>query len=446
MSRRWLPSLEQLTARGGEWRNWGRTQSAFPSYTARPGTIAEVAAAVRRAAERGGTLKALGAGHSFTAVSAPRDVALSPEHLRGLVAVDAGAKRVTLRAGTRLFEVPAILAPHGLAMPNLGDIDRQTVAGAISTGTHGTGLAFGGLATQVVGATLVDGAGDVITVGDGDPRLAGVALGLGALGVLVEVTLQCVEAFVLDALEAPQPLDEVIDGFLDTVRATDHYEFYWFPGTDVALTKTNTRHPGSHRTEPLSPAKRLIDDRVVGNEALRAMSELGRAVPAFTPGLVRFAAGATGNRRFSDVSTGVFTTRRTVRFRESEWAVPLAQTMDAFAALRSLVAQHDWNITFPIEVRAAAADELMLSTAAGRESGYIAVHRYYRDADTEYFREVEALMLSFGGRPHWGKMHTRDADFFRAAYPRFGEFLALREQFDPHRVFANDYLDSVLGK
>ncbi len=443
---RWLPPLEQLTGRAGEWRNWGRTQSAQPQYTARPGTIDEVAAVVRRAVERGGTVKALGSGHSFTGVSRPRDVALSPENLRGLIAVDAGTKRVTLRAGTRLFEVPALLAPHSLAMPNLGDIDRQTVAGAISTGTHGTGLAFGGLATQVVGATLVDGTGSVITIGDDDPRLPGVALGLGALGVLVEVTLQCVDAFVLDALEVPLPLDEVTGGFLETVRSTDHHEFYWFPGTDVALTKTNTRHPASYRTRPLSPARRLIDDRIVGNEALRAMCELGRAVPGVTPGLVRFAAGATGDRRFSDVSTGVFTTRRTVRFRESEWAVPLDRTMEAFDALRALVTEHDWNITFPIEVRAAAADDLMLSTAGGRESGYIAVHRYYRDTDTDYFRETEQLMLSFGGRPHWGKMHTREAPFFREAYPRFGEFLSLRDTLDPHRVFANDYLEAVLGQ
>ncbi|MDF0529921.1 D-arabinono-1,4-lactone oxidase [Tsukamurella sp. 8F] len=444
-SSRWVPSWEQWLSRPGEWRNWGRTESARPNYTARPSKIEDVCQVVQRAVERDGAVKALGAGHSFTGIARPRDVALSLEHMRGLVAVDASARRVTLRAGTFLHEIPALLEPHGLAMPNLGDIDRQTLAGAISTGTHGTGTAFGGIATQVVGATLVDGTGQVRVVSEDDPHLRGVAVGLGALGVLVEVTLQCVEAFVLEAVESPAPLDEVIDGYLDRVGAADHYEFYWFPGTSVALTKTNTRLPASASTSPLTDVRRFVDDRVVSNEALRAMCEIGRAAPSLTPKLISLATSLTGDRRFSDVSTGVFTTRRTVRFRESEWAVPLDRTMEAFAAVRSLVESRDWNITFPIEVRAAAADDLWLSTASGRESGYIAVHRYYRDEDTEYFREVEKVMLSFGGRPHWGKMHTRSADFFTSEYPRFGEFLELRDTFDPHRVFANDYLDRVLG-
>ncbi|WP_040768929.1 D-arabinono-1,4-lactone oxidase [Tsukamurella sp. 1534] len=441
-----MPGLDELTGRVGEWRNWGRTAVATPSYVSRPGSIENVVRTVERARERGGTVKALGAGHSFTAISAPRDVAISPQHLGGLVTVDVDRKRVTLRAGTRLYEVPALLEPYGLAMENLGDIDKQTIAGAISTGTHGTGLGFGGIATQVVGATLVSGTGDVVTIGEDDPRLAAVALGLGALGVLVEVTVQCVDRFVLENTEHRVPLAETVEGFISTVRERDHFEFFWFPGTDVALTKTLTRHPGDHKRAPVGAVRRFVDDGLIGNGALLAVCELGRAVPSLTPRLLSLATSVAGERKATDYSADVFATDRGVRFRETEWAVPLENTMSAFAAVRELTESRDWNLTFPIEVRTAAADDLMLSTASGRDVGYIAAHRYYRDKDREFFGEVERIMIDHDGRPHWGKMHTRTADYFRAAYPRFGEFLAVRDELDPDRVFANDYLDAVLGR
>lgn len=442
----WIPGIDELTGKPGQWRNWGRTVTARPSYVSRPGTIENVVKAIERARERGGTVKPVGAGHSFTAVAAPRDVAIAPDHQGGLETVDVERKRVTLRAGTRLFDVPGLLEPYALAMPNLGDIDRQTIAGAISTGTHGTGLGFGGVATQVVGATLVSGTGEIIRIGEDDPRLKAVALGIGALGVLVEVTVQCVDRFVLEAVESSAPLAETTEGFLETVRSADHFEFFWFPGTDIAVTKTTTRRPGDYKRRPLNPVRRFVDDQLVGNGALLGMCELGRARPGLTPRLVNIAAGLMGNRTVIDYSADVFTTERSVRFRETEWAVPLENTMDAFAALKAEIAQRDWNITFPIEVRAAAADDLLLSTASGRESGYIAAHRYVRDPEDDYFAEVERIMIDHGGRPHWGKMHTRTADFFRRAYPRFGDFLAVRDELDPDRVFANDYLDAVLGE
>ncbi|MDP0399545.1 D-arabinono-1,4-lactone oxidase [Tsukamurella strandjordii] len=441
----WIPGFDELTGKPGEWRNWGRTASAYPSYVSRPGTIENVVKTIERARERGNKVKAVGAGHSFTAVAAPRDVALAPDHQGGLETVDVERKRVTLRAGTRLYDVPALLEPYGLAMPNLGDIDKQTIAGAISTGTHGTGLGFGGIATQVVGATLVSGTGAVIKIGEDDPRLKAVALGLGALGVLVEVTLQCVDRFVLESVEGSAPLAQTTEGFLDTVRTADHFEFFWFPGTEVAVTKTTTRHPGDHKRKPLNPVRRFVDDRLVGTGALLGMCELGRAVPSLTPRLVTLASGLMGNRTVTDYSTNVFATDRSVRFRETEWAVPLENTTAAFEALKSTIAQRDWNITFPIEVRVAAADDLLLSTASGRESGYIAAHRYVRDPQDDYFAEVERIMIDHGGRPHWGKMHTRTAEFFREAYPRFDDFLAVREELDPDHVFVNDYLDAVLG-
>jgi FAD-linked oxidoreductase len=412
-----------------------------------PASTAAVARAVSAAGARSLRLKAVGSGHSFSAIAVAPDVLVDLSDLRGIVAVDRERGRVTLRAGTRLWEIPRLLAPHGLAMPNLGDIDRQTIAGAISTGTHGTGALFGGLATQVVGATLVTGDGSILTVDEqSEPELLpAIALGLGALGVLVEVTLQCVPAFLLEAVERPEPLDDTLDGIADRFAA-DHFEFYWFPGTDVAATKTNTRLPGHAPRRPLPPVRRWVDETLLANGVYRATCAAGSVVPAVIPPVARIAGRTFGNRTYVDSSPRVFTQSRTVRFREMEYAVPVDRLVPAFRDVQRLIAGRGWRISFPIEVRVAAGDDRWLSTAYGRDTAYVAVHRYWRENPAPYFAAVEEIMGHHGGRPHWGKEHGLDAAALRDRYPRFDDFLAVRERLDPRRVFANPYLDRVLGK
>jgi FAD-linked oxidoreductase len=412
-----------------------------------PPTVAAVQRAVVAAAAQRIPVKAVGAGHSFTGIAVAPGVLLDLRDLSGLVSVDADRGRVTLLAGTRLHRVPALLAPFGLSMENLGDIDRQSIAGAISTGTHGTGARFGGLAAQVVGATLVTASGDLLTVNeDENPELVpAVALGLGALGILVEVTLQCVPAYVLHAMEQPEPLDDVLTALDDRVAAADHFEFYWFPHTDRAMTKTNTRLPETAPRHPLSPVGKWVDDTLVGSGLHQIACSTGRAIPALVPTINRVSARIWGDREFTDASARVFATSRSVRFREMEYAVPAANVRPAFEALRALIDARGWRIGFPVEVRFAAADDRWLSTAHGRATGYIAVHRYWREDPTEYFEEVEQIMLAFEGRPHWGKMHTLDAATLRERHPRFDDFVELRDRLDPERLFRNPYLDRVLG-
>jgi FAD-linked oxidoreductase len=436
-----------VTRPGGIWRNWARTESVRPQRVEFPPTVAAVQRAVVAAAAQRIPIKAVGAGHSFTGIAVAPGALLELRDLSGLVSVDVDRGRVTLLAGTRLHRVPALLAPFGLAMENLGDIDRQSIAGAISTGTHGTGARFGGLAAQVVGATLVTASGDLLTVNeDENPELVpAVALGLGALGVLVDVTLQCVPAYVLHAVEQPEPLDEVLTALDERVAAADHFEFYWFPHTDRAMTKTNTRLPESAPRHPLAPVGKWIDDTLVGSGLHQIACSTGRAIPALVPTINRVSARIWGDREFTDASARVFATSRSVRFREMEYALPAADVRPAFEALRALIDDRGWRIGFPVEVRFAAADDRWLSTAHGRASGYIAVHRYWREDATEYFEEVEQIMLGFGGRPHWGKMHTLDAAALRERHPRFDDFVQLRDRLDPERLFRNPYLDRVLG-
>ncbi|MBN9213324.1 MAG: FAD-linked oxidoreductase [Microbacterium sp. SCN 70-200] len=437
-----------MTRPGGIWQNWARTEHIRPQYVEYPSTIEAVRRSVRAAATRGRPIKAVGAGHSFTGIAVAPGTLLELTELSGLVSVDRERSRARLLAGTRLHRIPALLAPYGLAMTNLGDIDRQSIAGAISTGTHGTGARFGGLSTQIVGATLVTADGELLTVDeDHEPELLpAVALGLGALGILVDVTIQCVPTFVLQAIERPEALDEVVDNVIARADAVDHFEFYWFPHTDVALTKTNTRLPADATTAPLSRASRIVDDLIVGNGVHQAVCSAGRAVPALVPRINRMSARVWGDRSFSDASHRVFATSRGVRFREMEYAVPVENLAAAFRGVQQVIDDNDWRIEFPVEVRVAAADDLWLSTAAGRASGYIAVHRYWRADPTAYFTAVEQIMLAHGGRPHWGKMHTLDASALRGRYPRFDDFVALRDRLDPDRRFGNPYLRRVLGE
>ncbi|WP_136043510.1 MULTISPECIES: D-arabinono-1,4-lactone oxidase [unclassified Microbacterium] len=436
-----------MTRIGGSWQNWGRSASVRPVRVERPRSPEGVQRAVIAAVKHGLSVKAVGAGHSFTGIAVAPGVLLELDDLQGLVSADAASGRVTLLAGTRLHRIPGLLAPYGLAMENLGDIDRQSISGAISTGTHGTGAQFGGLATQVVGITMVTAEGELLRIDDEHESelLPAVALGLGALGIIVEVTLQCVPAFVMHAIDEPAPLDDVLATLDERVAASDHFEFYWFPHTDVALTKRQTRLPESTVRKPLPVVGRWIDETLLSNGVYRVVCAAGQVVPAMTPPFSRLAVKLTGDREYTELSHRVLIQSRTVRFREMEYALPAENVVPAFQAVRALIAQRGWRIEFPIEVRFAAEDDRWLSTAHGRSSAYIAVHRYWRADPSEYFNAVEEIMLEFGGRPHWGKLHTLTDETLRERYPRFDDFVGLRDRLDPERRFTNRYLDRVLG-
>ncbi len=300
----------------------------------------------------------------------------------------------------------------------------------------------------MTGATLVTADGELLVVDEDHDRelLPAVALGLGALGILVEVTLQCVPAFLLHAVEAPEDLREVLASLDARVAASDHFEFYWFPHTDRAMTKTNARLPESAVRHPLPRVGKWVDDVLVGNALHQVACTVARTLPPTIPAISRASVRLWGDREFTDVSHRVFTTDRSVRFREMEYALPAENVRPAFEALRDVIEEEGWRISFPVEVRFAARDDLWLSTAHGRESGYIAVHRYWREDPTEYFEAAEQIMLGFGGRPHWGKMHTLDAAALRERYPRFDDFVTLRDRLDPGRMFQNPYLSRVLGE
>ncbi|WP_405588892.1 D-arabinono-1,4-lactone oxidase [Streptomyces sp. NBC_01190] len=430
---------------GRAWRNWAGNVTAAPARSVAPGSVAELSAVLRQAVADGLTAKAVGSGHSFTAAAATDGVLIRPERLTAIRSVDRTAGTVTAEAGVQLRNLNAALTVLGLSLTNMGDIMEQTVAGAVSTGTHGTGRDSGSIAAQIRGIELVTAAGSVLTCSaqENPEVFAAARIGLGALGVVSAVTFAVEPLFLLTAREEPMPFDRVMDEFDELTTENEHFEFYWFPHTASCNTKRNNRSQGP--AAPVHPVRGWIDDEFLSNRVFQAACSLGKAAPAAIPGIARVSSRALGARTYTDVPYKVFTSPRRVRFVEMEYAVPREAAVTAVRELRTMVERSSLRIGFPVEVRVAPADDIPLSTACGRDSAYIAVHMYRGCRYQEYFTAVERIMIGLGGRPHWGKMHSRDAAYLASVYPRFGEFTAVRDRLDPGRLFGNDYLRRVLG-
>src|ERR1700761_2025858 len=431
------------------WQNWAGTASADPVRRSWPRSTDDIGRAITAAAKDGLTVRALGSGHSFTSAAATSGVAIDLSTWAGIIGADLDSGLVTVRSGTTIRELNAALDALGLAMANLGDIDAQTVSGAISTGTHGTGAALGGIATQVIGLELVLADGSVVSCSASErPGLFHAArVSVGALGVLSTVTLRCVPAFALAADERPMPLEEVLTRFGEFATGNDHFEFYGFPYGKNALVKRNNRlSPAGAAADsavappPMPSWRRFLEYEVMENAAFGALCRTARAVPATIKPLNRLAAATLSRRSYSAPSHHVFVTPRRVRFVESEYAVPREHLLDVLAELRAGVARLADPVMFPVEVRIAAADDVWLSTAYERESAYVAIHQYTGLPYAASFRLFESIATSVGGRPHWGKMHTRDAAYLSGVYPRFADFRTIRDETDPGRGFANPYL------
>jgi L-gulonolactone oxidase len=430
---------------GSAWSNWAGNQRTVAARMVRPTTVDEVAATIKSAADEGLTVKPVGAGHSFTAAAVTSGIRVDMSAFAGVLAADRSRRLVTVGAGTRLRELNDALAGLGLALPNLGDIDVQTISGAISTGTHGTGASLGCLATFVVGLTLVTGTGSVVTCSatENPSAFEAARVGVGAVGVIVDVTLQCVDAFTLRADERPAKLADVFADLPSFVDGHDHFEMYWFPYTDRVQIKCNDRVPTSDR--PLPRWRGWLDDELLSNTVFAGACRLGRAMPPLVPSISRVSARALSARVYTARSDRVFCTPRRVRFTEMEYGLPRSALPSAFDALRRIVDGLPFKVAFPVEVRFTAADDIWLSHGYGRDNAYIAIHQYVGMPYEPYMRAFEKVATEFGGRPHWGKLHWRDASSLRTAYPRFDDFVLARDQLDPSRVFANDYTQQIFG-
>ena len=428
------------------WRNWAGDEHCRPAAVEIPGSIEEISDALARAAAHDRRVRVAGAGHSFSDIALTDGTQLRLDRLTRVLDVDRPTGLVRVQGGITIRELNARLAEHGLALENLGDVDSQTIAGAISTATHGTGARLANLSAQVAELTLVLADGSTLRCAPdyAEPEVFRAArVSLGALGVIAEVTLRCVPSFTLRGVDSPRPLTDTLARFEELALGNDHFEFFVFPHARAALTRTNNRTDALSR--PRGRVSAYANDILLTNHAFALCCRAGRRFPERIPQINRLVTRLAGATTRVDRSDRIFASPRLVRFTEMEYALPRAATPEAVSRIMELVPNSGFAVPFPIEVRTVAADDAFLSTASGRDSGFVAVHMYEGMPYESYFRAVEAIMDELGGRPHWGKRHFQTAATLRSRYPDWDRFQAVRARLDPHGRFANDWTERVLG-
>jgi L-gulono-1,4-lactone dehydrogenase len=429
-----------------EWVNWAGDQSCRPAAIVRPASRDELAEEVARAAAAGRRISVAGSGHSFTeAAMIDGGTMLRVESLKGVFDADRESGLVKVGGGTVLADLNEELAALGLAMENLGDIDSQTIAGAISTGTHGTGARLRNISAQVEGMelALADGSVRHLSAATNPELLRAARVGIGALGAIAAVTLRCVPAFTLDRVDQARPREQVLDSFQAEAEAHDHFELFTFPYSDRALVLERNRTDAPAR--PRGRVGTYLNDIVLENWALGALSATGRRFPKTIPALARIAGRLASGSRTVDRSDRVFVNERRVRFTEMEYGVPREHGPEAVRRVIEWVRSNRYPVFFPIEMRVAAGDDALLSPSHERDTAYIAVHQYRGMEWRPYFEAVEEIMNSYAGRPHWGKRHFQTAATLEPRYPAWAEFQRARDDLDPTRAFTNEYAERALG-
>ena len=427
------------------WKNWAGNQQCTPERIERPATEQGLVRIVKQAAAAGQRVKVVGSGHSFTGIALTDGRLVKLDDYRRVLSIDREKQTASVQAGITIARVSQQLDKQGLALENLGDINYQSISGAISTATHGTGRALGGIATQVTALRLITGDGSIVDCSaDKEPDIFSAArVGLGALGIISTVTLRCVKAFNLRAVEMPERVDQVLERLDENIETNDHFEFFWVPDTGWALTKRNQRTTAPLATRGL--LKEFRDDILVSNFAFEALCRIGRLRPSLIPRVAR-ALPQTGRTEYVDKSYRVFSSPRMVRFYEMEYGIPAEAALEAFNRVRTFLKQSGLVPIFPVEVRFTKGDDIPLSTASGRDSCYIAVHVFEGMQYQQYFEAVEDIMNDYGGRPHWGKLHFQTAETLAPRYPQWDEFQRIRALLDQEGRFSNPYLDRVLGR
>lgn len=381
-----------------EWENWAGNVSSEPRRIERPRDEAGLAAAVASAADAGECVRVVGTGHSFVPIVATDGCLISLDDHAGFESFDRDALTATVRAGTKLTDVGAPLLEQGMALRNMGDIDVQSVAGALSTGTHGTGRTLRNLPGSIAGLRLVDARGEVVECSaDLEPRLFEMArVSLGVLGVTSAVRLQLMPAYRLHERVWQEDCEACLATLDEKIEKNRHYEFFWYPGPDRCEQKA------------INPTEREDDPRAEGERV--------------------------------DWSYRILPSLRKLRFFEMEYSVPAEAGLGCFREIREMLREKHPEVVWPVEYRTLAADDIPLSTAYGRETVTISVHRDGRKPYAEVMDDAEAVFRNHAGRPHWGKLHSRTHGELCDLYPRFEEFCALRRELDPKGVFLNPFL------
>ncbi len=418
------------------WQNWSGIQAAYPAARWAPQSEDELTDSIARCAA---PIRVVGSGHSFTPLVLTDATLLTLDRMSGLISHDAAARRAVFHAGTRLGDVGPALAAIGQEMPNLPDINKQSLAGAIATGTHGTGRSFKAVHGEITALRLVTAAGEIVDCSalQRSDVFNAARVGLGAFGVVTRIELQNRPlARVLKRTYVEQ-LQNAIDQWPQLIAKHRNVEFYAVPFTGLAavITCDETDRPVAPRG-PDQDAEGLMDLKQLRDVFGFSNSVRRRVAQALMADLPPEEAVDDGWKLLSN--------ERPVRFNEIEFHFPLETQMTVLRETLNAIEEHRRDVFFPIEVRVIDSDDAWLSPFYGRVSGSIAVHAYYKDDYRFFFDLIEPIFLKHGGRPHWGKLNTLKAAAFAALYPHWSEAMAVRRELDPEGRFLNTYLRSVL--
>lgn len=421
--------------------NWSGSVKYTPTDYHQPATEEEIVKIVGNCIENSKRIRVIGTGHSFTRLCETGETLISLDNYKGIVSVRKETREVTVKAGTKIYEFGLLTHAIGLAQENLGDIDRQSLAGSISTGTHGTGIAFGNISTQVSAVKFVNGKGEVIFCSENEkPDLFKAAqISLGSLGVILELTFRLVNSYKLAFESGKEDLYDVLERYDEINHETRNFEFYWFPHTRTVQTK----YSNISDKEPKDNRLGLWFDNILENHLFNAVSYPTRYIPSLSASVAKLSATLAGTSGKVNWSHKVYALPRTVLFNEMEYNVPY----EAFAEVKKEVVrvfnQKKFDVHFPTENRFVKGDDIWLSPAYGRQSAYIAFHVYKGNPYQEYFRVMEDICRSYDGRPHWGKMHTLRSSTLAEVYPKWNDFLRIRQEHDPQGVFLSEYMKEI---
>lgn len=428
---------------GAKWTNWSESYLAYPSAFYAPSSIEEVCEIVKQHATTGKTIRVTGAAHSFSPVAMPEQSALTLHNLRGLISIYKEQGLATFYAGTYLHEVGPLLAQYGLALSNMGDIQQQTLAGAISTGTHGTGLTLGSFSSMVEMWGFVNGAGEYIEHQRGnDPLSESLHLSVGLLGILVKVTIKVIPLYSLHYRSERRQLQIEMQNYEETIYAHRHVEWFYFPGSDLIQVKKMDMVPPVMQ-RPLEKTLDVAKMQILENGAFFLVSELCKRRPSLSVAVSRLSSKLVSDADRTSISYEVFPSPRNVKFVETEFAIPLQQFTACMEEVDAMFKRKQFDVHFPIECRTTAGETGYLSPTQGNASAFVAFHMYKGMDESGYFNWVYETMRKYNGRPHWGKMNRYEKSNIDTFYPNAEKFNTIRREHDPQNIFLTTYFKRI---
>ncbi|HAS43630.1 MAG TPA: FAD-binding oxidoreductase [Microscillaceae bacterium] len=423
-------------------KNWMGNVKDTPKAYLEPSNEEEIVAIVQKALKESKKIRVVGSGHSWSPLVPGGDLLLSLDQWQGIVSIDETNQVAEVKAGTKIWRLGKLLHEKGWGMENFGDINRQSIAGAMSTGTHGSGLGLGTLSTQAVGFTLVTGKGEIVECSaQENPNLFKAAqVSMGLLGIITKIKIRIIPAQVLKAVKSTQNLDNTL-AHIGQHLQNRHFEFYWFPGTKYTYHKT------MNVTD--EPAKALgwkhkFQDIFIENYLLWVICRIVKLFPSLAKRVSNFSGKVLKDGLFINYNHLLLSQPRLVTFTDWEFAFPVEKFAEVVKTMEAVMAQKNLKEHFPLVCRFVKGDDIPLSPAYGRDTAYISFHTYAKRKNPEYLEHLEQVVKSFGGRPHWGKFHTYTTQELQALYPQWQVFMTIREQIDPQQIFVNDYLEKLL--